>query len=219
MKLIIDSHKVLHFGALGITSGESWLTGQSEKLVIEFDSQVAADEGSVSAALKASASADVILAEATSFTFASGKFTGWIDLNTEDAIVAAGKEVFLEISWETDGHAQANDHAKVMLLKRVVTGTETSPASGITWWSRVKAIFSVGSWFTADDGTETIIPTIATQAESEAGTINTKLMTPLRTAQAIAELAAAGNVPTYDAGFLIFTDDTATQRKVACFDV
>lgn len=219
MKLFVDASKVVHYRALGILTGERFLTGQSEKLVIEFDAEVAADDGSVSVALKTAAEATVILAEATTFTLSAGKFTGWLDLNTDEAIAAAGSEVFLEVSWQSDGHDMASDYSQVRIDPRIVTGTEPSPASNVTWWSRVKAIFSVGSWFTIDDGTETIIPTIATQAESEAGAINTKLMTPLRTAQAIAELAAAGNAPIYDNGFLVFTDDTATQRKVACFDV
>lgn len=43
-----------------------------------------------------------------------------------------------------------------------------------------------------------ITPVLATQAEAEAGTDNTKLMTPLRTDQAVlAQLNAAGSAPVY----------------------
>lgn len=216
MKLFIDSQKKLHFGALGITSGEEFLTGQSEKLVIQFTGDVAADTGSVQVALKASATATVLLAECTSFTEAAGLFTGWLDLNTDEAIGAAGSSVYIEVSWQDDGHDQCNDYATVALKSRIVTGGETSPAASLTWFQRVVAVF--GSWFTADDALETLTPVIASQAEAEAGTISTKFMTPLRVAQAIDALGG-GDPPTYASGFLTFTAANGSQYTVAAFPV
>ena len=49
-----------------------------------------------------------------------------------------------------------------------------------------------------DGGTVVSTADFATQAEAQAGTDNTKLMTPLRTAQAVvAELNASGSAPLY----------------------
>lgn len=47
-----------------------------------------------------------------------------------------------------------------------------------------------------------ITPALATQAEAQAGTINTKLMTPLRTAEAITALSS-------------IADNAVTQAKIA----
>ena len=214
MNLIIDERKVLHFGVKGVTGGEELLTRQSEKLVISFDAEVAADEGSVQVALKKSLDDDdeTILAECTSFTYAAGKFTGWLDLNTEAAIDAAGFEVYLEVSWQTDGHDQANDHAKVKLLKRAVTGTESSPSAGLTWFQRVAQV--LGSWFTADSEAQTLTPVVATDEQAEAGESDAVLMTPHSTALAIAALGAAGSAPVYSAGFLTFTAADGFEYQV-----
>lgn len=55
---------------------------------------------------------------------------------------------------------------------------------------------------------------IASQAEAEAGVSATKLMTPQRTAQAIAKLGSTGNAPVYSAGFLTFTAADGFEYQV-----
>jgi len=91
-----------------------------------------------------------------------------LDLNTLPVEAAfssnhATVSALLEIKWGAPGTAHRTATLAVELQNAVITGDEGTPAA-------------------IPDGK-------ATQAEAEAGTDNTKWMTPLRTAQAIAELA------------------------------
>lgn len=91
-----------------------------------------------------------------------------LDLNTIPVEAAfssnpATVSALLEIKWGAPGTAHRTATLAVELQNSVITGDEGTPAA-------------------IPDGK-------ATQAEAEAGTDNTKWMTPLRTAQAIAELA------------------------------
>jgi len=97
-----------------------------------------------------------------------------LDLNTLPVEAAfssnpATVSALLEIRWGAPGTALRTATLQVELQNSVITGDEATPAA-------------------IPDGK-------ATQAEAEAGTDNTKWMTPLRTAQAIAELAPP---PTWD---------------------
>lgn len=97
-----------------------------------------------------------------------------LDLNTIPVEAAfssspATVSALLEIKWGAPGTAHRTATLAVELQNAVITGDEGTPAA-------------------IPDGK-------ATQAEAEAGTDNTKWMTPLRTAQAIAELAPP---PTWD---------------------
>ena len=91
-----------------------------------------------------------------------------LDLNTSPVEAAfssnpATVSALLEIRWGAPGTAHRTATLAVELQNAVITGDEGTPAA-------------------IPDGK-------ATQAEAEAGTDNDKWMTPLRTAQAIAELA------------------------------
>jgi len=97
-----------------------------------------------------------------------------LDLNTLPVEAAfssnpATVSALLEIKWGAPGTAHRTATLAVELQNAVITGDEGTPAA-------------------IPDGK-------ASQAEAEAGTDNTKWMTPLRTAQAIAELAPP---PTWD---------------------
>jgi len=97
-----------------------------------------------------------------------------LDLNTLPVEAAfssnpATVSALLEIRWGAPGTAHRTATLAVELQNSVITGDEATPAA-------------------IPDGK-------ATQAEAEAGTDNAKWMTPLRTAQAIAELAPP---PTWD---------------------
>jgi hypothetical protein len=97
-----------------------------------------------------------------------------LDLNTIPVEAAfslnpATVSALLEIRWGAPGTAHRTATLAVELQNSVITGDEATPAA-------------------IPDGK-------ATQAEAEAGTDNAKWMTPLRTAQAIAELAPP---PTWD---------------------
>ena len=97
-----------------------------------------------------------------------------LDLNTLPVEAAfssnpATVSALLEIRWGAPGTAHRTATLQVELQNAVITGDEGTPAA-------------------IPDGK-------ATQAEAEAGTDNDKWMTPLRTAQAIAELAPP---PTWD---------------------
>jgi hypothetical protein len=97
-----------------------------------------------------------------------------LDLNTLPVEAAfssnpATVSALLEIKWGAPGTAARTATLAVELQNSVITGDEGTPAA-------------------IPDGK-------ATQAEAEAGTDNAKWMTPLRTAQAIAELAPP---PTWD---------------------
>jgi hypothetical protein len=97
-----------------------------------------------------------------------------LDLNTLPVEAAfssnpATVSALLEIRWGAPGTALRTATLQVELQNSVITGDEATPAA-------------------IPDGK-------ATQAEAEAGTDNAKWMTPLRTAQAIAELAPP---PTWD---------------------
>ena len=97
-----------------------------------------------------------------------------LDLNTLPVEAAfssnpATVSALLEIKWGAPGTAHRTATLAVELQNAVITGDEATPAA-------------------IPDGK-------ATQAEAEAGTDNAKWMTPLRTAQAIAELAPP---PTWD---------------------
>ena len=91
-----------------------------------------------------------------------------LDINTLPVEAAfssnpASVSALLEIRWGAPGTAHRTATLAVELQNAVITGDEATPAA-------------------IPDGK-------ATQAEAEAGTDHTKWMTPLRTAQAIAELA------------------------------
>jgi hypothetical protein len=97
-----------------------------------------------------------------------------LDLNTVPVEAAFSSDpasiaAFLEIRWTAPSQALRTATLQVEVQNSVILGDEATPAA-------------------LPDGK-------ATQAEAEAGTDNTKWMTPLRTAQAIAELAPP---PTWD---------------------
>jgi len=97
-----------------------------------------------------------------------------LDLNTQPIEAAFSSSpdsiaAYLEVKWTAPTQALRTATLQVEIQNSVILGTEGTPAA-------------------VPDGK-------ATQAEAEAGTSNEKWMTPLRTAQAIAELAPP---PTWD---------------------
>jgi hypothetical protein len=114
--------------------------------------------------------------------------TAVLDLYTQPVEAAfatnpASISALLEVRWSAPGESLRTATLQVELQNSVILGTE---------------------------GTPTAIPDLkATQAEAEAGTDNAKWMTPLRTAQAIAELAP----PTTDASLL--TSGTLADARLS----
>lgn len=105
-------------------------------------------------------------------TTSGGGYIFQLDLNTSeiDALFSGGSttvDVLAEITWTADGVTSTSQTFTLSISADLWHGDETAPTSAI--------------------------PDLkATQAEAEAGSNNTKWMTPLRTAQAIAALAAGG---------------------------
>lgn len=111
--------------------------------------------------------------------FSDANFLAVADSGTLDLYTAAVEDLFpgstasadalLEVRWTKTGEATRTATLGIEIQNSVILGTEGTPSA-------------------VPDGK-------ATQAEAEAGTDHTKWMTPLRTAQAIAELAPP---PTWD---------------------
>jgi len=229
MKLIITADNRLHFRAIGSVEPQHWKNRSEEKLVVEIrgddDSLIAIDSGTLKVALKDTKETEEILAQCTSFTAASNIHTGWLNLNTDECNALTNSEVLIEVSWEVSGHEVVSDDAKVWIIARTVTGDEASPTSTAALvtaeWLTDHILVSGALTITADSnaGTVTIAPVIASQAEAEAGSISTKLMTPERTAQAIAALGGSGGAPLYAAGFLTFTASNGNTYEVAAVPV
>ena len=101
------------------------------------------------------------------------------ELNIMDGVTATTSEInYLD---GVTSAIQTQLNSKAALASPALTGTPTAPtAASSTNTTQVATTAFVGSKITSE---------IATQAQAEAGTDNTKLMTPLRSAQAIAALA------------------------------
>lgn len=97
---------------------------------------------------------------------------GILNLNTTPLEAAFASDplavaAYLEVRWTASGEATRTATLQVEIQNSVILGTEGTPSG---------------------------IPDLkATQQQAEAGTDNDRWMTPLRTAQAIAALAAGGN--------------------------
>ena len=153
-----------------------------DRLVLKRRDSLAVEVVFVSRNAVASMPAGATTTVALKRTFADSNFLALasgeppiLDLNTTpiEAIFSeanpASISALLEIRWSIPGETTRNATLSVELQNSVILGTEGTPQA-------------------IPDGK-------ATQAEAEAGTDNTKWMTPLRTAQAIAELAPP---PTWD---------------------
>lgn len=202
MKLIVTADKKLHFSAIGSVAEESWKNRQEEKLIVEIRDEsgalITVDSGTLKVKLKATKSATTLLAQCTSFSVASAIYTGWLNLNTDACNALTQSKVLIEVSWEVSSHVQCSDDAEVYIIARTATGDEGDPETTshlvTAQWLAAHILGGTGITITSDEsaGTITIAGTLASQAEAEAGLLNTKLMTPLRVAQAIAALAAGG---------------------------
>lgn len=99
-----------------------------------------------------------------------------------------------DISWQesVSSRPRSSSDLAVVCKNDVERDTDGVPVASTTLWQRIKAMFPT-PWFIATDNAQTIAPAIASQAEAQAGTANNKLMTPERTAQAIAALGGSGS--------------------------
>lgn len=111
------------------------------------------------------------------------------------------------------------------------TGEPTTTYPNMLWYDKTTDILKMRSeaddaWITLgtlDQSLDTFAASIAlaTQAEAEAGTNNTKAMTPLRTAQAIAELGLGGDQTWQNvtASRALSTTYTNTTGKPICLNI
>ena len=144
-----------------------------DRLVLKRRDSLAVEVAFVARGAVASMPAGTTTTVALKKTFADANFlalaeSGTLNLNTvplEAAFAASPASIsaLLEIRWSIPGETTRTATLAVEIQNSVIIGTEGTPAA-------------------IPDGK-------ATQAEAEAGTDNTKWMTPLRTAQAIAQLA------------------------------
>ena len=108
-------------------------------------------------------------------TGTSTVYSGELNFNTAEMATAFSAEpstlaAMLEIEWITGSSLSSSKTLPVTLHNDVIRGDEGEPATLPLFYSSATSDFK------------------ATQAEAEEGLDNTKWMTPLRTAQAIAEL-------------------------------
>ena len=203
MKLTITHEKKIHFATLGNTEDQEWTNRQEEELEVEVlnaaQTRRVIDAGTLKVFLKETRDSDDIIAECNDFTASSNLHTGWINLGTDEAIAAGNKNLYIEVYYEIDGHAQRTDEAFVYLVQSVGAGDEGSPVTTSALvtaeWLADHLLASAAFTWTPDTeaGTLTLSPNFASQAQAEAGTNDTLLMNPLRVAQAIAALASAGS--------------------------
>lgn len=132
-------------------------------------------------------------------TTSGGGYIFQLDLNTSeiDALFSGGSttvDVLAEITWTADGVTSTSQTFTLSISADLWHGDETAPTSAI--------------------------PDLkATQAEAEAGSNNTKWMTPLRTAQAIAALAEGGGGSAYSPSYeLKSASFTAEAGKAYAID-
>lgn len=136
------------------------------------------------------------------WTHAANVYTATLPTDGEDLLalmdaLAVGETTLSlvgDISWRESISARprSSDDLAVVCKNDVERDTDGVPVASTTLWQRIKAMFPT-PWFVATDNAQTIAPVIASQAEAQAGTANNKLMTPERTAQAIAALGGSGS--------------------------
>ena len=146
-----------------------------DRLVLKRRDSLAVEVAFVARGAVASMPAGTTTTVALKKTFADANFlalaeSGTLNLNTvplEAAFAASPASIsaLLEIRWSVPGETTRTATLAVEIQNSVILGTEGTPAA-------------------IPDGK-------ATQAEAEAGTDNTKWMTPLRTKQAIDALSAS----------------------------
>ena len=115
-------------------------------------------------------------------------------------------------SYEIDNDSGAAVRARLNDVFAAVQSSNSGPtppadtAPGMLWLDTSGSPSVLFRRNAADSDWVRVVPEIASQAEAEAGADNTRLMTPLRTAEAIAELSPAPSELTETQA----TDDTST---------
>lgn len=112
-------------------------------------------------------------------------YSGEFNLNTTSleslfAAEPASLTAMLEVQWQSGTQVGSSLTLPVTIFNDVIRGDEGDPATLPLFYTSTTSDF------------------LATQAEAEAGTDNTKWMSPLRTTEAIAALAGSGGVSSYN---------------------
>lgn len=137
MLLIIDQHKVLHFGRKGQLT-DTLKGEQVETLRLQFENT----SGTVAAlangttflvGVKAAKDATTFLASVSSFSLSGTTYSGELDLRN-DAVRALenGSQLYIEVIWTLATKPQRSDDARITYQAPVVDGTESAPVDGGT---------------------------------------------------------------------------------------
>lgn len=110
----------------------------------------------------------------------SAIYIGNLNLNTTSIEAAFASETstisaMIEVEWQSGSSVDSSVTLPVTIHNDVIRGDEGDPATLPLFYTSTTSDF------------------LATQSEAEAGTDNTKWMSPLRTAEAIAALASGGS--------------------------